>query len=124
MADKTLGDYGVEVEAAVANGNCGGVPAIVAEMRASLPPKDPNAPAPEPPKPVNQGKEVYADKLDHSAQINNVYEARQLAEEMKTVEPPTPPAPPADTGSAGSAGSSGTTSGTDTGISGGTATSA
>jgi hypothetical protein len=112
MADKTLGDYGVEVEKAVESGSCAGVGAIVAEMRSKLPPESEADPAAPKPAPINQGARVYADKLEQYAQINNVFETRQLAEEMKTVEPPTPPPaePAASTGTTGTGteGSTGT----------------
>jgi hypothetical protein len=94
---KTLGDYGVEAEKAMANNNTSGLPPIVEEMRAAAPPLpvpqegEPPPVEPPPPAPVDLGLRGFADALDAAAQANNVVAARKVAEDMKTLEPPTPP---------------------------------
>lgn len=97
MADKTAGDYAVEIEKEMANNTVGNSAAVVAEMKAASAPKegDPPAETPEAPPPTDQGLAVYAAKLDAAISNSNVAEARALCEEMKTVAPPTPP-PPAE----------------------------
>ena len=62
-AKKTMGDYGVEVEAAVANGSCTGVEAVVAEMRSTMTDAEKNPAPATPPAPTNQGIKAYADNF-------------------------------------------------------------
>lgn len=93
MADKTAGDYAVEIEKEMANNSVGNSAAVVAEMKAASAPKagDPPVTPPTPPAPVDQGIAVYAEKLDAAISSSNVAAARALCEEMKVVAPPTPP---------------------------------
>lgn len=97
MADKTLGDYAVDAEKAMANNNCNGLDAVTAEMYAAAPPVDPEAPEVAPPPPEDLGLRGFADALAACARDNNVAQARKLTEDMKTLYPPSPPpaTPPA-----------------------------
>jgi len=87
MADKTAGDYGVEIEETLKNNSLEGVPPIIAEMRAAAPPGEP--PPSEPPAPVDLGLAGFADELDKAVAEMNVAQVRQISEDMKAVAPPT-----------------------------------
>ena len=89
---KTLGDYAVEAEKAMANNSTGGLAPVIAEMRAAAPAPDPAAPAAEPSAapPADLGIAGFADALESAASQNNVVLARKIAEDMKTLEAPTP----------------------------------
>jgi hypothetical protein len=94
---KTLGDYGVEADKAMADNNTNGVSTVTAEMRAAAPPLPPEPKegrlAVPPPPPVDLGLRGFADALDAAAAANNVATARKLTADMIALEPPTPPAP-------------------------------
>lgn len=92
---KTLGDYAVDAEKAMASNNTAGLAPVIAEMRAAVPPEPapvegaPAAEPPPPPPPADLGLKGFADALDSARQQNNVVLARKVAEDMKTIEPPT-----------------------------------
>jgi len=92
MADKTAGDYAVEIDKATVNNSMADVGPIIDEMRKAAPPA--TEPPAEPPAPVDQGLAAYADKLEQCVATANMEEMRKTTEEMKTVAPPTPPAEP------------------------------
>jgi hypothetical protein len=93
---KTLGDYGVEAEKAMADNTTTGLSPVVEEMRAAAPPvvaPKEGDPPPTKPAPVDLGLRGFADALDAAAKSNNVVVARKLAEDMIALQPPMPPAP-------------------------------
>lgn len=94
MTDKTLGDYAVEAEAAMANNTCAGVGDVAAEMIAAAPPVEEGAASAEPPAPEDLGLRGFGEALAAAAETNNVAAARKLCEDMKALYPPSPPVEP------------------------------
>ena len=80
MADKTAGNYGLEIEKACENGTVTGVPAITAQMRAHN----------------DDDLKKLADEIDAACSSSNLATVRKIAANMIVDHPPTPAKPATD----------------------------
>lgn len=96
---KSVEDFGKDVKASLKNNSTAGLPPIIEEMKATLPPVDPNAPpvaapVPEPPKQPTMEEAIA--QLTVASNNNNVSLANEVATAMCPEAEYNPAPPPVD----------------------------